>query len=370
MTPCLFSPFSLRGMALPNRIGMSPMCQYSSIDGFASDWHLVHWGSRATGGVALIVTEATAVSPEGRITPADLGLWKDQHVSRLRTGVEFVHAQGSYIGVQLAHAGRKASMTTPWEEERLVPPEQGGWTVVVAPSPVPFAGNYARPSELDGAGIRKVVADFAAATRRAAETGFDFIEIHAAHGYLLHEFLSPLSNQRTDEYGGAFGNRVRMLIEVVDAVRSSWPDRLPLFVRLSATDWAENGWDIEQSVQVAGLLKDRGVDLIDVSSGGLLPKVRIPIGPGFQTPFAAQIRKEAGVATAAVGMITDAAQADDIVRSGQADLVFLARELLRDPYWPLHAAAKLGARASWPVQYLRAAAAGSTARAGVSLEED
>ncbi len=369
MTPCLFSPLSLRSLALPNRIGMSPMCQYSSVDGFANDWHFVHLGSRATGGVALIIVEATAVSPEGRITPHDLGIWKDEHVSHLRTSVEFAHAQGSYIGIQLAHAGRKASMTPPWEEERPVPPDQGGWTVV-APSPIVFAGNYAKPAALDTAGIRKVVGDFAAAARRAVEAGFDFIEIHAAHGYLLHEFLSPFSNQRTDEYGGSFENRVRALIEVVDAVRGALPDHLPLFVRISATDWADGGWDIEQSVQLATLLKQHGVDLIDVSSGGLLPKVHMPIGPGYQTPFAARIRKEAGIPTAAVGLITEAAQADDIVRSGQADVVLLARELLRDPYWSLHAAAKLGARVSWPVQYLRAAAPGSTAREGVSLEED
>jgi 2,4-dienoyl-CoA reductase-like NADH-dependent reductase (Old Yellow Enzyme family) len=369
MIPCLFSPFSLRSLALPNRIGMSPMCQYSSADGFATDWHFVHLGSRAVGGAALIIVEATAVSPEGRITPQDLGIWTDEHIPRLRTAVEFVHAQGVHIGIQLAHAGRKASMAPPWEEEHAVPPEQGGWTVV-APSPIPFAANYGTPAELDAAGIRKVVADFTAGAGRALEAGFDFIEIHAAHGYLLHEFLSPLSNRRTDEYGGPFEHRVRALVEVVDAVRAVWPDRLPVFVRISATDWAEDGWEIEQSVRLSALLKQRGVDLMDVSSGGLLPQVRIPVGPGFQVPFAARIRTEAGIATAAVGMITDAAQADQIIRLGHADLVLLAREFLRDPYWPLHSAAKLSARVSWPVQYLRAAAPGSTARAGVSLEED
>jgi 2,4-dienoyl-CoA reductase-like NADH-dependent reductase (Old Yellow Enzyme family) len=319
--------------------------------------------------VAIVIVEATAVSPEGRITPQDLGIWKDEHIARLRSIVEFVHAHGTYIGVQLAHAGRKASMTPPWEEERAVPPDQGGWTVV-APSPAPFAGNYAKPVELDAAGIRKVVGDFGTAARRAVEADFDFIEIHAAHGYLLHEFLSPLTNQRTDDYGGPFENRVRAFGEVVDAVRATLPDNLPLFVRISATDWADGGWEIEQSVRLAGLLKQHGVDLIDVSSGGAMPNVRIPAGPGYQAPFAERIRKEAGIATAAVGMITVAAQADEIVRSGQADVVLLARELLRDPYWALHASAKLGARASWPVQYLRAAAPGSTARAGVSLEED
>ncbi len=345
------------------------MCQYSSVDGFANDWHFVHLGSRAVGGAGLIIVEATAVSPDGRITPQDLGLWKDEHIPRLQSIVEFVHAQGSHIGIQLAHAGRKASMTPPWEEERAVAPEQGGWTVV-APSPIAFAGNYARPLELDGAGIREVIRNFGSAARRAVQAGFDFIEIHAAHGYLLHQFLSPLSNQRGDQYGGAFEHRIRMLIEVVDAVRAALPDPLPLLVRVSATDWAEGGWDIEQSVRLAVLLKQHGVDLIDVSSGGLVPKVRIPIGPGYQTPFAARIRKEADIATAAVGLITDAAQADEIVRSGQADIVLLARELLRDPYWALHAAATLGARASWPVQYLRAAAPGSVARGGISLEED
>jgi 2,4-dienoyl-CoA reductase-like NADH-dependent reductase (Old Yellow Enzyme family) len=368
MTPCLFSPFPIRGMALPNRIGMSPMCQYSSIDGFANDWHFVHWGSRAAGGVAFLILEASAVSPEGRITPQDLGIWRDEHLPRLASGVEFAHSQGAYMGIQLAHAGRKASMTPPWQEERLVSPEHGGWTVV-APSAIPFADHYGKPLELDGEGVQKVVEDFRAAARRSVNAGLDFIEIHAAHGYLLHEFLSPLSNRRTDEYGGDFENRVRVLLEVVDAVRAEMPDSAPMFVRISATDWVEGGWDMEQSVRLAELLKGRGVDLIDVSSGGVVPKVRIPVGPGYQVPFAAQIRKEAGIATAAVGMITDASQADQTIRSGQADLVLLARELLRDPYWPLHAAAELGARISWPVQYLRASAPGSTARGGVSEEE-
>jgi 2,4-dienoyl-CoA reductase-like NADH-dependent reductase (Old Yellow Enzyme family) len=280
-----------------------------------------------------------------------------------------VHAQGSCIGIQLAHAGRKASMARPWEGEHLVPPEHGGWTVV-APSPEPFAANYGRPAELDRDGIRQVVADFRAAARRALQAGFDFVEIHAAHGYLLHEFLSPVANRRTDEYGGAFENRVRALLEVVDGVRAEWPERLPLFVRISATDWVEGGWDIEQSVSLAGLLKQRGVDLIDVSSGGLVPKAHVPVGPGYQVPLAERIRREVAIPTAAVGLITEAAQADEIVRAGQADLVLLARELLRDPYWALHAAAKLGARISWPVQYLRAAAAGSPARGGIPLEED
>lgn len=361
-TVSLFSPLSLRAVTLPNRIGMSPMCQYSSTDGFASDWHLVHLGSRAVGGAGLILVEATAVSPEGRITPNDLGLWKDEHIPGLQQIARFVHTQGVPIGIQLAHAGRKASMSRPWEPERLVPSDEGGWTNVVAPSAIAFADHYAAPQALDGAGIRKVVSDFSAATIRSREAGFDLIEIHAAHGYLLHEFLSPLSNVRDDEYGGSFENRVRLLLEVVDAVRSEWPVALPLLVRISATDWTEGGWDIEQSVELARVLKARGVDLIDVSSGGLVPHVRIPVGPGYQTPFAEQIRKQAGIPTATVGMIVDPAQADAAIRNGQADMVLLARELLRDPYWPLHAAARLGVKAPWPVQYLRAAAAGSPAR--------
>lgn len=361
----LFAPLPLRGVALSNRIAVSPMCQYSSDDGFATDWHLVHLGSRAVGGAGLVIVEATAVSPEGRITPHDLGIWKDEHIPKLGEIVSFVHSQGSHIGVQLAHAGRKGSMSRPWEEERLVPPDEGGWTNVVAPSPIPFAPHYAVPHELDTVGTLKVVADFTAAARRAREAGFDLVEIHAAHGYLLHEFLSPLSNQRKDGYGGPFENRICLLVEVVDAVRSAWPAEFPVFVRVSATDWADGGWDVPQSIELARHLKNRGVDLIDVSSGGLLPRVHIPVGPGFQTPFAEQIRNGAGIPTGTVGMITDAAQADQIVRTGQADLVLLARELLRDPYWPLHAGAKLGKRISWPPQYLRAATPGSPVRDAV-----
>jgi 2,4-dienoyl-CoA reductase-like NADH-dependent reductase (Old Yellow Enzyme family) len=351
----LFSPLSLRSVVLPNRIGTSPMCQYSAEDGFATDWHLVHLGSRSAGGAGLIIVEATAVSPEGRITPQDLGLWKDDHIPRLRQIVRFSHTQGTPAGIQLAHAGRKASMSRPWESERLIPPSEGGWTNVVAPSAVAFRDGYAVPVALDDSGIRKVVSDFAAATVRARKAGFDLVEIHAAHGYLLHEFLSPLSNQRTDQYGGAFENRVRLLLQVIDAARSEWPDEKPLAVRISATDWINGGWDIRQSVELAKLLKGRAVDLIDASSGGIVPHVRIPVGPGYQTPFAEQIRRESGIATAAVGMILDPAQADAIVRNGQADLVLLAREFLRDPYWPLHAAARLGFKAPWPPQYLRAA---------------
>ncbi len=341
------------------------MCQYSSRDGFANDWHLVHLGSRAVGGAGLVFVEATAVSPEGRITPADMGLWKDDHVENLRRIVDFVHSQGCRIGIQLAHAGRKAGMRKPWESVSPAPAEEGGWSNVVAPSAVAFAENYLVPTELDGAGMAKIVADFGRASQRAAQAGFDVIEIHAAHGYLLHEFLSPLSNFRRDEYGGAFENRTRMIGDVVRKVRNSWAG--PLFVRISATDWVEGGWDIGESVELARLLKEEDVDLIDVSSGGLAFQARIPAGPGYQIPFAARIRREACIPTAAVGMITDAAQADRIVRNGDADLVLLAREMLRDPYWPLHSAARLGNRASWPVQYLRAAAPGSPARAEIAV---
>ncbi|MFL6417469.1 MAG: NADH:flavin oxidoreductase/NADH oxidase [Bryobacteraceae bacterium] len=359
----LFSPFQLRDLQLSNRIVVSPMCQYSSVDGFANNWHLVHLGSRAVGGAGLIILEATAVTPEGRITPADLGLWKDEHIPKLRDIVTFIHEQGVRAGLQLAHAGRKASMEVPWKPERVLPPEEGGWKDVVAPSPIPFSGQYPRPIELDRAGIQRVVHAFRTATDRALEAGFDLVEIHSAHGYLLHEFLSPLSNQRTDAYGGSFENRTRLLLEVVDGVRERLPDTRPLFVRISATDWVDDGgWDLAQSIRLAGELKHHGVDLIDVSSGGLVPNAKIPVGPAFQAPFAEEIRKQAGIPTGSVGMITEASQASEIVRSGRADLVLLAREFLRDPYWPLHATATLGAVASWPLQYLRAAHRGSVPR--------
>ncbi len=359
----LFSPLKLRDLELPNRIVVSPMCQYSSVDGFANDWHMVHLGSRAVGGAGLIIVEATAVSPEGRITPADIGLWKDEHIPKLREIVSFIHDQGARVGIQLAHAGRKASMDVPWRPERVVPVEDGGWPDVVAPSPLAFSERYPKPIALDKAGIRRLIDSFRSATDRALEAGFDVIEIHSAHGYLFHEFLSPLSNQRTDEYGGAFENRIRFLVEAIDAVRERLPQSKPLFVRISATDWVESGgWDLVQSVQLSKELKNYGVDLIDVSSGGLVPYAKIQVGPAYQTPFAEQIRKEASLPTGAVGMITEAAQAVDIVRNGQADLVLLAREFLRDPYWPLHAAASLGATTSWPVQYLRAAHRGSIPR--------
>jgi 2,4-dienoyl-CoA reductase-like NADH-dependent reductase (Old Yellow Enzyme family) len=359
----LFSPFQLSGVTFPNRVVVSPMCEYSAEDGFANDWHLVHLGSRAVGGAGLVFTEAAAVSAVGRITPQDLGFWKDGHIPAWKRIVEFLHGQGARAGIQLAHAGRKASMSRPWDGvERVKPTNEGGWTDVLAPSAIPFAENYAQPREIDLAGIQRLVKAFQDAARRALEAGFDVVEIHSAHGYLLHEFLSPLSNRRSDEYGGPLENRARLLIQVVDAVREIWPLDLPLFVRISATDWADGGWDVDQSVALARLLKPRGVDLIDVSSGGLVPAVKIPAGPGYQVPFAQRIRHEAGIPTGAVGMITGAAQAEQILRTGQADMVFLAREFLRDPYWPLHAAQELHDLTSWPPQYLRAAQAGAPER--------
>ena len=360
----LFSPLKLAGITFPNRIVVSPMCEYSSEDGFSNDWHLVHLGSRAVGGAGLVFTEASAVSPEGRITPQDLGFWKDEHIPGLKRIVDFLHSQCARAGIQLAHAGRKASMSRPWDgEERVKPPSEGGWSDVLAPSALPFSEKYAQPTALDPAGIQRLVQAFQQAATRALKAGFDVIEIHAAHGYLLHEFLSPLSNHRTDHYGGSLENRARLLIEIVDAVREVWPLDQPLFVRITATDWApKGGWDLDQSVALAKLLKPRGVDLVDVSSGGLVPGVTIPAGPGYQTPFAEEIRKQVQVPTGAVGMITDAAQAEHILRTGQADLVFLAREFLRDPYWPLHAAQHLHDSTAWPPQYLRAAPVGSSQR--------
>ena len=365
MSHALFAPFQLRSLTFANRIGVSPMCQYSCIDGFATDWHLVHLGARAQGGAALVTLEASAVTTEGRISPADLGIWKDEHIPALARIATFLHSQGTRAGIQLAHAGRKASMSTPFISERLVPPEEGGWQPV-APSGLAFSPSYATPHALEKPAILAIVDAFLLAARRALAAGFDFVEIHAAHGYLLHQFLSPLANQRTDDYGGSFANRTRLTLEVVDAVRSEWPAHLPIFVRISATDWAAGGWDIDQSVQLAHLLRERGVDLIDVSSGGLVPNVKIPLGPGYQVPFAARIRREAKLPTAAVGMITDPVQANAIVTNGEADLVFLARELLRDPYWPLHAAAALEEPAAWPTQYLRAAPQHSPARSPVT----
>jgi 2,4-dienoyl-CoA reductase-like NADH-dependent reductase (Old Yellow Enzyme family) len=362
----LFSPISIRDLTLPNRIAVSPMCQYSSRDGFANDWHLVHLGSRAVGGAGLVFTEAAAVLPEGRITPNDLGIWKDDHIAQLAKIVDFLHRQGSHAAIQLAHAGRKASMQRPWEGERLLSPSEDGWTDVAAPSTVPFNDDYAKPHELDTVGITKVTEAFAAAARRALAAGFDIVEIHSAHGYLLHEFLSPLSNRRTDRYGGSFENRIRLLVETVDAIRAEWPQSRPLFVRISAVEWTDGGWDLDQSVALARVLKQHGVDLVDVSSGGNVSGATIPSGPGYQVPFAERIRSEADILTAAVGQITSPAQADQIIRNGQADLVLLARQMLRDPYWPLHAAQELGVSISWPAQYLRAAHRTSTRREPVS----
>ncbi len=360
--PGLFDSLSLRSLTLRNRIVVSPMCQYSSTDGFAGDWHLVHLGTRAVGGAAVVFTEATAVTPEGRISPQDLGIWKDAHIEPLARIVRFVHQQGAFAGMQLAHAGRKASTHRPWEGTGTVPESAGGWPRVLAPSALPFAEGYPEPQALDQQGMDGIVRAFAAAARRACEAGFRVIEIHAAHGYLLHEFLSPLSNRRTDPYGGSFENRTRLVREVVAAVRDVWPEQLPLFVRISATDWVEGGWDLEQSIALAREIKRLGVDLIDCSSGGNVPQAKVPVGPGYQTPFAERIRREAGIATGAVGLITNPLQAEHIIRTGQADLVILAREMLHDPYWPLRAARELGQATSWPVQYLRAAPPGAAAR--------
>ena len=364
MSAPLFSPLQLRSVVFPNRIGVSPMCEYSSHDGFATEWHMVHLGCRAQGGAGLVMIEASAVTPEGRISIGDLGIWKDEHIAKLAQIVRFFHSQGARAGIQLAHAGRKGSMTVPFGGERLLTPEEGQWQVV-GPSAIAFSDNYAVPKPLDETEVAGVVAAFAEAARRADIAGFDFVEIHGAHGYLLHEFMSPLANQRTDQYGGSFENRVRLPLEVTDAVRAAWPDHLPLFFRLSATDWAEGGWSPDESVELARRLREHQVDLIDVSSGGQVPHARIPVAPGFQVPFSERIRNEAGIPTAAVGLITQPAQANDIIQNGQADIVLLAREMLRDPYWPLHAATALGETTSWPVQYLRAAPQGSNARNAV-----
>jgi 2,4-dienoyl-CoA reductase-like NADH-dependent reductase (Old Yellow Enzyme family) len=361
--PHLFDPLTIRAITFPNRIFVSPMCEYSSLDGRANDWHFVHLGSRAVGGAGLVMTEATAVTAEGRISPEDLGLWTDGHVEPLARIVRFIHEHGSVAGIQLAHAGRKASTYRPWSGDGAIPVAQGGWTNVMAPSAVAFSGKYPMPEALTTQGIRDTVAAFADAARRARTAGFRVVEIHAAHGYLLHEFLSPLSNLRTDEYGGSFANRTRLLLEVVAAVRAAWPEGLPLFVRISATDWTDGGWDLPQSIELARLLTPAGVDLVDCSSGGNVSGARIPLGPGYQTPLADEIRRHAGIRTGAVGLITTAVQAEHVVFTGQADAVFLARELLRDPYFPLRAARELGQEITWPVQYLRAGPPGAKARA-------
>ena len=350
----LFDPLTLRGIMFPNRIGVSPMCQYSCEDGFATDWHVVHYGSRAVGGAGLVMTEAAAVAPEGRISPNDLGLWKDEQVEGLARCVRFIRAQGAVAGIQLAHAGRKASMPPPWKEEKALSAAAGGWSPVAAPSAIPFGPSSAEPRALSAEQIQEVVSRFAEAAGRARAAGFQVAEIHAAHGYLLHQFLSPLSNRRDDAYGGSFENRTRLVRDVVAAVRRIWPEELPLFVRVSATDWAEGGWDADQTVELARQLKPLGVDLVDCSSGGLLPNVRIPVAPGYQVPFAERVRREAGVATSAVGLIREPEQAAQIVRQGQADLVLLGRQMLRDPYWPQRAAKQLGEPVPHPIQYGRA----------------
>jgi 2,4-dienoyl-CoA reductase-like NADH-dependent reductase (Old Yellow Enzyme family) len=351
----LFSPLQQRSITLPNRIAVSPMCQYSAVDGLASEWHLVHLGSRAVGGAGVVMTEATAVSPEGRITPGDLGIWSDGHISALSRITGFIKANGSVPAIQLAHAGRKASMARSWETTRPVPPSQGGWTNVVAPSAEPFSPDYPVPHALDRSGMNIVLADFTAAAHRAAAAGFLLAEVHAAHGYLAHQFLSPLSNLRTDEYGGSLANRAKFPLEIIRAVRAAFPSHLPVWVRVSATDWVHGGLSIDDTVEFARLVKAEGVDLLDVSSGGNDLRQQVPLGSGYQVAFADRIRRETGLSTGAVGLITEPAQADQIIRSGQADVVLLARELLRDPYWPLRAADALHQPASWPVQYERAA---------------
>jgi 2,4-dienoyl-CoA reductase-like NADH-dependent reductase (Old Yellow Enzyme family) len=350
----LFDPLPMRDVTLRNRIVVSPMCQYSCVDGVATDWHLVHLGGFAKGGAGAVIAEAAAVVPEGRISPDDVGLWDDRHVEPLARVFRFVREQGAVPGIQLAHAGRKASMASPWQGGKLVAPADGGWDGVVAPSAIVFAKGYATPQALTASGIARVVAAFAAAARRALAAGAEIAEIHAAHGYLLHQFLSPLSNRREDDYGGDWEHRTRLLREVVTTVRRVWPERLPLWVRISATDWAEGGWTVEDSVRLASALGPLGVDLVDCSSGGLVPGARIPLAPGYQVPFATRIRAEAKIATGAVGMITEPRQADDIIRGGQADVVLLARELLRRPHWPLHAAKDLGQPVPVPPQYARA----------------
>ncbi len=351
--PKLFAPLKLRGLTLKNRVVVSPMCMYSSANGLATDFHLAHLGSFALGGAALILTEASAVSPEGRISPEDLGLWSDDHIPVLGKIVDFAHAQHALIGTQLAHAGRKASTHAPWRGHGAVLPEQGGWEVL-GPDAQAYSGSYPAPRAMSTEDIQKVIADFVAATRRAVMAGFDVIEVHAAHGYLLHQFLSPLSNTRTDHYGGSFENRVRLTLEVSRAVRDTFPAHLPVFVRVSASDWAAGGWTPDETVELAKLLMKIGIDVLDVSSGGLTSAQKIEVGPGYQLPFAEQVKKETGMTTMAVGMITEPQQAETLLEQGQADLVALARELLRDPHWPQRAAHELGTKMDVPDQYARA----------------
>lgn len=350
----LFSPVSFRGVTLRNRVAVSPMCEYSSHDGMANDWHFVHLGSRAIGGAGLILTEAAAVTADGRISAADLGIYADAHVGPLARIFHFLETHGAVPGMQLAHAGRKASTAEPWTGGAPVAPQDGGWTPIWAPSAVAFRDGWQTPRAMEKRDIDGVVRAFTQAASRVLAAGGKVVEIHAAHGYLMHEFLSPLSNLREDEYGGSFDNRARLLLEVVDAVRAVWPERLPLFVRISATDWTDGGWTIDDSVALALRLKARGVDLIDCSSGGNAAHAKIPVGPGYQVPFAERVRRDGQIATGAVGLITEPAQAEAILQAGQADLIIMARQLLRDPYWPLHAAKALGDKIEPPVQYLRA----------------
>ena len=348
----LFSPLNIKDIVFRNRIGISPMCQYSAVDGFANDWHLVHYGSRAVGGAGLIIQEATAVSPEGRITPADLGLYYDEHIEKLRGIVSFIQHQGSVPGIQLAHAGRKASCSVPWEGGRQITDQEWGWKTI-APSALPFEPEDETPQSLDIAGIQKIVANYKSAALRAFQAGYKVIDIHAAHGYLIHQFLSPLSNNRTDDYGGRFENRIRLLLEIVKAVHSVWPGHLPLFVRISATDWVEGGWNPEEAVQLSSILKTNGVDLVDCSSGGMVPYAKVPVAPGFQVAFAEKIKKESGILTSAVGLITESHEAEAILVNEQADLILFGRESLREPYFPFKAAPELEDDIVWPLQYRR-----------------
>ncbi|HSB92925.1 MAG TPA: NADH:flavin oxidoreductase/NADH oxidase [Flavitalea sp.] len=349
----LLSPLTIRSINFRNRIVVSPMCQYSSIDGFVNDWHLVHLGARAVGGAALVMTEANAVSPEGRISPADIGIWSDDHIPGLKRIVDFIHQQGSIAGTQLAHAGRKASHREPWKGGAFIPQSEGGWKTV-APSAIPFIPANELPESLSKEGIQKVINDFVAAAKRSLQCGFRVVEIHAAHGYLLHQFYSPFSNHRTDEYGGSFENRIRLTMEVCGAVREVWPNELPLFIRVSATDWTEGGWTVDDTAELAKRLKPAGVDLVDCSSGANIPHVKIPAEPGYQVPFAEAVKRRAGLLSGAVGFISTPEQAEKILEEGKADMIFLAREFLRNPNFPLWAAHQLGDEIEWPVQYLRA----------------
>jgi 2,4-dienoyl-CoA reductase-like NADH-dependent reductase (Old Yellow Enzyme family) len=349
----LFNPLIIKDIKFKNRIGVSPMCQYSAVDGFANDWHLVHYGSRAVGGAGLIIQEATAVSPEGRITRADLGLYDDRHIEKLTGIVSFVEQQGALPGIQLAHAGRKASCELPLGGGKQIADKERGWQTI-APSAIPFDPDDVSPQSLDIAGIKKIIASFKSAAFRAYQAGYKVIDIHAAHGYLIHQFLSPLCNTRTDDYGGSFENRIRLLLEIVDAVHTVWPNHLPLFVRISATDWVEGGWNLEEAVKLSANLKVNGVDLIDCSSGGTVPYAKIPVGPGFQVPFAEKIKQQTGILTSAVGLITKPHQADEVIMKGQADLVLFGLESLRNPYFPFKAAPELGEDIDWPSQYRRA----------------